>query len=293
MKIAVFGNSYQRNKSPQVVRLFELLKKRSIEVFVQKEFHQFLNDEKSFFPEVAGIIDESNNFEADLAISVGGDGTFLNAAERVGRRGIPILGLNTGRLGFLADISEEEIESAVDEILKGNYSIEELAQLSMRMSSDLESDSQLALNEIAVMKQDSSSMITIHVWLNDQYLNAYQADGLIVATPTGSTAYSMSAGGPIVIPQAKNIILSPIAPHSLTVRPLVIPDDYTITLQVESRNNHFLVALDGRSHIVELCKFEIKKADFNVKVAKRMNHTYYDTLRNKLMWGADKRSFPK
>lgn len=273
--------------------MFELFKNRDIDVFIEKDFHQFLNNESRFFPHVAGVIDHHSNFEADLAISVGGDGTFLNAAERVGRRGIPILGLNTGRLGFLADISEEEIESAVDEILNGNYTIEELSQLSMKIHSSLDGDTHLALNEIAVMKQDSSSMITIHVWLNDQYLNAYQADGLIVATPTGSTAYSMSAGGPIVIPQAKNIILSPIAPHSLTVRPLVIPDDYTITLQVESRNNHFLVALDGRSHIVELCKFEIKKADFNVKVAKRMNHTYYDTLRNKLMWGADKRSLPK
>jgi NAD+ kinase len=292
MKIAIFGNSHQTGKYPQVIRLFELLKERNVELFVGRDFYHFLSSHYNYTPHIGGII-ENNDFEADLAISVGGDGTFLNVADRVGIKGIPILGLNTGRLGFLADIAETEIEFALDEILNGNFTVEELTQLQMKICSDLNGDSHYALNEIAVMKQDSSSMITIHAWLNDEYLNAYQADGLVIATPTGSTAYSMSAGGPIVVPQAKNIILSPIAPHSLTVRPLVIPDDYTITLQVESRNNHFLVALDGRSHVVEQCKFEVKKADFSVKVAKRQNHTYFDTLRNKLMWGADKRSFPK
>lgn len=292
MKIAVFGNSHQTGKSPQVIRLFELLEKRDVELLVGRDFYTFLNAHYNYIPPISGII-ENNEFDADLAISVGGDGTFLNVADRVGIKGIPILGLNTGRLGFLADIAETEIEDAVDEILQGNYTVDELTQLQMKICADLNGDSHFALNEIAVMKQDSSSMITIHAWLNNEYLNTYQADGLVIATPTGSTAYSMSAGGPIVVPQAKNIILSPIAPHSLTVRPLVIPDNYTITLQVESRNNHFLVALDGRSYVVPECKFEIKLADFNVKVAKRKSHTYFDTLRNKLMWGADKRSIPK
>ncbi|MEI7675206.1 MAG: NAD kinase [Bacteroidales bacterium] len=291
MKIAIFGNNHQTDKSSQVIRLFELLKKRNIEVFVGKEFFDFLSLHQGYTPQIEGII-VGDNFDADLAISVGGDGTFLNAAERVGRKGIPILGLNTGRLGFLADISEGEIEDAVDEILQGNYTVEVRSQLKMNFGSHLQ-DTHYALNEIAVMKQDSSSMITIHAWLNDEYLNTYQADGLIVATPTGSTAYSLSVGGPIMMPQANNFILSPIAPHSLTVRPLVIPDDYTITLQVESRNNHFLVAMDGRSQIAEVCKFEIKKAEYPVRIAKRISHTYFDTLRNKLMWGADKRSLPK
>lgn len=292
MKIAVFGNNHQTDKSHQVIRLFELLKERNVDIHVCSEFYHFLKNNHNYTPDIKGLIND-NLIDSDLAISVGGDGTFLNVAERIGRRGIPILGLNTGRLGFLADISEGEIESAIDEILQGNYTVEERSQLKMKIGTNLQGDSHYALNEIAVMKQDSSSMITIHAWLNDEYLNTYQADGLIVATPTGSTAYSLSAGGPIMMPQTNNIILSPIAPHSLTVRPMVIPDDYVITLQVESRNKHFLVALDGRSHVAEECRFEIKKADFAVKIAKRISHTYFDTLRNKLMWGADKRSLPK
>jgi NAD+ kinase len=292
MKIAVFGNTHQSDKSEQVIRLFELLKKHHAEVYICADFFQFLTTHQGYRPEIAGLI-TGNDFDAELAISVGGDGTFLNVVERVGRKAIPILGLNTGRLGFLADVAEGEIENALSEIFAGTYSVEERTQLSLNIKKSLGHDSHHALNEIAVMKQDSSSMITIHAWLNGQYLNTYQADGLIVATPTGSTAYSMSVGGPIMMPQSNNIILSPIAPHSLTVRPLVIPDNYTITLQVESRNKHFLVALDGRSHVAEVCKFEIKKADFSVRVVKRISHTYFDTLRNKLMWGADKRLFPK
>ncbi|MDD2799603.1 MAG: NAD kinase [Bacteroidales bacterium] len=292
MKIVLFGNSHQADKSQQVIRLFELLKRQNAEVSVDKPFYEFLKQQHEAVIDSVRVF-EGDDFEANLAISVGGDGTFLNVAERIGRKLIPILGFNTGRLGFLADISENEMEGAVSEIFDGNYTVEERSQLRMDFGGDLQGDSPFALNEIAVMKQDSSSMITIHAWLNDQYLNTYQADGLIVATPTGSTAYSMSVGGPIVAPQSNNFIISPIAPHSLTVRPLVIPDDYTITLQVESRNNQFQVALDGRSHVVGICNIEIKKADFPIRVAKRISHTYYDTLRNKLMWGVDKRSFPQ
>lgn len=274
------------------MRLFEFLEAHQAEIYICDEFYHFLKINNNFSPNVVGLF-EGSDFDADMAISVGGDGTFLNAAERVGRKGIPILGVNTGRLGFLADVADVDIESAINEIFAGDYLIEERTQLSLDMHNDFDDFSHYALNEIAIMKQDSSSMITIHAWLNDQYLNSYQADGLIVSTPTGSTAYSMSVGGPILMPQANNIILSPIAPHSLTVRPLVIPDNYTITLQVESRNKHFLIALDGRSHISKACKFSISKADFPIKLVKRKSQTYFDTLRNKLMWGADKRTLPK
>lgn len=291
MKIAIFGNTYQTEKSHPVIKLFQVLSQCSAEVYVCRDFYQFLDSHQNFRPEIKGLIDNAT-FEADLAISVGGDGTFLNAAERVGPKGIPILGINTGRLGFLADVSESDIETAIQEIFRNDFAIEDRSQLELDIRNGCFGQSRFALNEIAVMKQDSSSMITIHTWLNDQFLNTYHSDGLIVSTPTGSTAYSMSVGGPILIPQTSNFIISPIAPHSLTVRPLVVPDDYTITLEVESRNRNFLIALDGRSHAVEACKFQIRKAAFPVRVIKRTTHTYFDTLRTKLMWGADKRIHP-
>lgn len=291
MRIAIFGNTYQTEKAHPVLRLFQLLDEHKAEVYVCQDFYKFLETNQNFHPAIKGLID-SSDFEADMAISVGGDGTFLNAAERVGRKGIPILGVNTGRLGFLADVAESDIEIALNEIFNNEYVVEDRSQLELNICNGCFGQSRFALNEIAVMKQDSSSMITIHTWLDDQFLNTYQADGLIVATPTGSTAYSMSVGGPILMPQANNFVLSPIAPHSLTVRPLVVPDNLTITLQVESRNRNFLIALDGRSHAVEACKFQIRKADFPIRVVKRISHTYFDTLRTKLMWGADKRLHP-
>jgi len=292
MKVVIFGNTYQTEKSHPVQRLFQVLNQYNAEIFVCRDFYEFLKSHQNFQPQIEGLIDDGN-FMADMAISVGGDGTFLNAAERVGPKGIPILGVNTGRLGFLADVSENEIESALQEILNNNYNIEERSQLEVDICNGCFGQSRYALNEIAVLKQDSSSMITIHAWLNDQFLNTYQSDGLLVATPTGSTAYSMSVGGPILMPQANNFVLSPIAPHSLTVRPLVVPDNLTITLEVESRNRNFLIALDGRSHAVEACRFQIRKANFPVRVVKRTSHTYFDTLRTKLMWGADKRIHPE
>lgn len=291
MKVVIFGNTYQTEKAHPVLKLFETLKQYRAEIYVCRDFYEFLKSHQNFQPEIEGLIDE-NDFDADIAISVGGDGTFLNAAERVGRKGIPILGVNTGRLGFLADVSENDIEPALDEIFNNNFKIEERSQLEVDICNGCFGKSKYALNEIAILKQDTSSMITIHAWLDNQFLNTYQADGLIVATPTGSTAYSMSVGGPILMPQANNMVISPIAPHSLTVRPLVIPDNMTITLEVESRNRNFLIALDGRSHAVEECKFQIRKADYPIKVIKRTSHTYFDTLRTKLMWGADKRIHP-
>lgn len=292
MKIVIFGNTYQTEKAHPVQKLFQLLNEFQAEIYVCRDFYEFLKTHQNFQPRIDGLIDD-DNFTADMAISVGGDGTFLNAAERVGPKGIPILGVNTGRLGFLADVSENDIEPALREIFNNDYQIEERSQLEIEICNGCFDKSQYALNEIAILKQDSSSMITIHTWLDDQFLNTYQADGLIVATPTGSTAYSMSVGGPILMPQANNIVVSPIAPHSLTVRPLVIPDNMTITLEVESRNRNFLIALDGRSHAVEACRFQIRKAGFPIRVVKRTSHTYFDTLRTKLMWGADKRVHPE
>ena len=233
---------------------------------------------------------DGDDFQADMVISLGGDGTFLKAASRVGAKGVPILGINTGRLGFLADISPEEMEETLDEIYNNHYKIEERSVLQLHCNNERLMQSPYALNEIAVLKRDSSSMISIHTAINGAPLTTYQADGLIIATPTGSTAYSLSVGGPIIVPHSKTIAITPVAPHSLNMRPIVICDDWEITLDVESRSHNFLVAIDGRS---ESCKentrLSISRANYSIKVVKRFNHIFFDTLRTKMMWGADVR----
>jgi NAD+ kinase len=238
---------------------------------------------------IAGIL-EGDVFELDLALSVGGDGTFLRTALQINRQRIPILGINTGHLGFLADVGSDQIEETLEELLYGQYKTEERMLLKLHTDERAFQGYNFALNEVAILKRDTSSMITIHTYLDDDYLTSYQADGLVIATPTGSTAYSMSVNGPIILPQSDNIVLSPVAPHSLNVRPLVIPGSHKITLHVESCSNTFLVALDGRSEVFSTeIRPVVEKADFTTCVVKRYNQTFYQTLREKLMWGMDKR----
>jgi NAD+ kinase len=269
--------------------LFEKLISQEAEIYVDVRFYNFLADGLNYEPPIAGLLTD-DHFDLDVALSVGGDGTFLRTAARVNRQDIPILGINTGRLGFLADVGGNDIEDTLDELFKNYYKIEERTLLRLYTEGRVFRGYNYALNEIAILKRDTSSMITIHTSLNDEYLASYQADGLLIATPTGSTAYSMSVNGPIIIPQSKNLVLSPVAPHSLNVRPLIIPDNYTITLGVESRNKSFLISLDGRSEVFPAgIQLTITKADYTTKVIKRYNHTFYQTLREKLMWGADAR----
>lgn len=291
MKFAIFGNTFQAKKSFHAETLFNILRQRKAEVYVCEDFYNFLVSDLKLDISVAGLFKE-DDFEADMVISIGGDGTFLKAANRTGKKNIPILGINTGRLGFLADVSPEEIETTLDEIYSNHYKVEERSVLQLLCSNNnyRNQSSPYALNEIAILKRDSSSMITIHTSINGAYLTTYQADGLIIATPTGSTAYSLSVGGPVIVPCSNTIAITPVAPHSLNVRPIVIRDDWEITLDIESRSHHFLVAIDGRSDSYrESNHLTIRKADYNVKVVKRFNHHFFDTLRNKMMWGADSR----
>ena len=278
MKFAIFGNTYQAKKSSHAENLFRLLAGRKAQLCVCREFYNFLTSDLHLDIPAADLFD-GNDFCADMVISIGGDGTFLKAASRVGKKNIPILGINTGRLGFLADISPEEMEETIDEIYNNHYKDDEKLMASP-----------YALNEIAVLKRDSSSMISIHTAINGAHLTTYQADGLVIATPTGSTAYSLSVGGPVIVPHSKTIAITPVAPHSLNVRPIVICDDWEITLDVESRSHNFLVAIDGRSESCkETTQLTISRADYSIKVVKRFNHIFFDTLRNKMMWGADVR----
>ena len=288
MKVGIFGSDYQSDKQAQIKQVFEQLQKLDMEILVEKNFYRYLSTHLNYKPPVLALIDK-NDFHVDIAISIGGDGTFLRTAALVGSKAIPILGINTGRLGFLADVGPKEIEDTLNEIFRNHYRIEDRTLLHIKIGLDTKIQS-YALNEIAIQKRDTSSMIRINAFINDEYLTTYWGDGLIVATPTGSTAYSISVNGPIIVPQAKTIVLSPIAPHSLNVRPLIIPEDSRLTLEVESRTTNFLIAVDGRSQTFPSdTKFEIEKANFPVKIIKRYNHTFYKTLRDKLMWGADSR----
>ena len=288
-KFALFGNIYQAKKSAHVLRLLSILGKHQAEVYIHKDFYLYLTKDQKMDIQVAGVF-EGDDFEADMVLSMGGDGTFLKAASYVGKKNIPILGINTGRLGFLADISPEEMEETFEDIYRKNYKVEDRSVLQVFSENQFLKGYPCGLNEIAILKRDSSSMITIHTSINGAYLTTYQADGLVIATPTGSTAYSLSIGGPIIVPHRKTIAITPVAPHSLNVRPIVINDDCEITLDVESRSHNFLVAIDGRSETCrEGTRLTIRKADYHIKIVKRPNHVFFHTLRNKMMWGADGR----
>lgn len=228
----------------------------------------------------------------DMVLSVGGDGTFLRTAATVGDTGIPVLGINTGRLGFLAAINYTDVDETLQEVMQNDYKVEERSLLKLTTDETFPPEDFYghALNEVAILKQDTASMLSIHAYINNDYLTSYQADGLVVATPSGSTAYSLSIGGSILSPTTPSIILSAIAPHNLTSRSLVVEDSSIISLKVESRNHMFLVSVDGQSRVLdETVSIQVRKADYTLRVVKRFGHTFYETLRDKLMWGADVR----
>ncbi|MFC2773639.1 NAD kinase [Segatella oris] len=236
------------------------------------------------------LVEPENIEGVDYVISMGGDGTFLEAANKVGDREIPILGVNMGRLGFLADVLPSEIETTLDHVLRGDHIIEDHTVIKLETNGETIECNPFALNDIAVLKRDSASMISIRAYVNGDFLVNYQADGLIIATPTGSTAYSLSNGGPIIVPQSGSLCITPVAPHSLNIRPIVINDTSVIELEVCSRSHNFLVAVDGRSmKMAEETRLTICKAPYTIKLIKLKSQRYFSTLHEKLMWGADTR----
>lgn len=291
MKVALFGSSFNKQApkaESQIITVCMFLHSRASQVFLNQSLYQSLSKQgQLMLKELCTPFTDLP--DADIALSIGGDGTFLRTANTVGRSGMPVLGINTGRLGFLADINFHDLDETLDEIFNGEYIIEErqLLEVSNNKSG---AESQYALNEVALLKQDTSSMLTIHTYIDNDYLTSYQADGLIVATPTGSTAYALSVGGPILMPKSSSLVLAPIAPHNLTSRPLVVNDDVKIRIKTESRSNTFLVSTDGNSHIFKTStEISISRADYTLKVIKRVGHSFYDTLRDKLLWGVDVR----
>ncbi len=293
MRIAVFGKQFFDPFKGSCTELFHKLKKYHCDLIIHKPFYDYLIQKVDVSKFDFKIFEKKEELtDVDLFISLGGDGTILQAITLIQDSNIPIVGINTGRLGFLADIAQDNIDHAIDNIFSNNYKVNEVELLQLKTSNNMFGDLNFALNELGVHKRDSASMITIHTYLNNQFLNSYWADGLIVATAIGSTAYSLSVGGPILHPKAQNLVITPIAPHNLTVRPMVVPNNLEITLKVEGRTDSFLATLDSRSEIfTDDIELHIQKAPFTIKLVDLPDTNYYETLRSKLMWGADKRNY--
>jgi len=292
MKVAIYG-TYNLEKTKQPVEeLFSYLTSNNFEVLVEKQFLKTINnltDIKTNFKCFSAFEDLNNSF--DVFITVGGDGTILKAVTFIRNLNIPILGINTGRLGFLATVQKTQIKEAIEALLNRNFLIKERELLNVKTNNKNFDVLNFALNEVAINRKDSTSMIVINAYIDGEFLNSYWADGLIVATPTGSTGYSLSCGGPIITPSAKSLVVTPIAPHNLNARPLVIPVDSKIKLQVSGRNEQFLVSLDSRIITVEKhTEIYIQKADFKLKMIQLNNQTFLKTLRQKMLWGSDTRN---
>lgn len=281
MTIAIFGNWYKKSTLDEIIHILDFMNHRGVNIVLSKE----LRDEMNLRDQYALFGNETDEI-VDFALSVGGDGTFLYTASQIGDKNIPILGINYGRLGFLADVQATDVDKICDQLINNNYSIEQRAVLQVTPSVHGAVQIPFALNEVAVMKQELSSMITIEASLNGEYLNTYKADGLVVSTPTGSTAYNLSVGGPLMTPQTKSLILSPIATHAMNVRPLVIPNDWEIDLKIRSRSHSYLIAVDGRSlTLSEDVSLHIAKAPYTIKVVQIGGHSFINSLKEKLNWG--------
>lgn len=294
MKVGIYGQFYHEDSGRYIEELLRALDRQNIQVVIEKNFLNLIHLNKT-------VTREYNHFSTfeeldpsyDLFFSIGGDGTILKSINYIRDLNIPILGINTGRLGFLATIQKEEIENTISTILQKNYSISERTVLCI--STDPESEeigeNNFALNEIAVSRKNTTSMITVETWLDDHYLTSYWADGLIISTPTGSTGYSLSCGGPVIVPDTKALVITPIAPHNLNARPLVITDDTKINLKVSGRENFYLISMDSRiATLSNDTKITIKTAPFKISMVELKEDSFLQTLRKKLLWGEDRRN---
>lgn len=294
MKIGIYGQFYHENSESYIQLILDALQNNKVEIVIEKNFLNILNKHQhvtTTFSEVSSFTSLDSSY--DLFFSIGGDGTILKSITYVKDLGIPIVGINTGRLGFLATIQKEEITSSISQILANKFVISERSLLSIETAPPNKDLLHLnfALNEIAVNRKNTTSMIKVETMVNDKYLTSYWSDGLIVATPTGSTGYSLSCGGPVIDPSTNSMVLTPIAPHNLNARPLVIPDNSTVTLKVSGREKTYLVSMDSRIATVNAdTTLIIKKAPFSIKLVQLEDDSFIKTLRNKLLWGEDKRN---
>ncbi|MCQ2253470.1 MAG: NAD kinase [Bacteroidales bacterium] len=293
MKVAIFGRKFGSEFHKSIYKIFEMLNRNGCEIFVFEDFLKSIEETLYFTPKITGTFINSFKMpdDLDLMISIGGDGTMLECVPYAVLANIPVVGINSGRLGFLTSVSENTLQDALTEIMEGRTSIESRTLIEVSSSSNRFGNLNIALNELTIMRVNTSSMISINVYLNDDFLNTYWSDGLIIATPTGSTAYSLSAGGPIITPGSGNFVLTPVSPHNLSVRPIVINDNSVLRIKADGREKNFLASLDYRQACVP---FEeellIKKSTKQFKLLKLSNTSFFSTLRSKLLWGMDKRN---
>jgi len=293
MKVGIYGQFYHKNSGQYIQELLELLDQRLVEVVIEKNFLNLIHENESIEKDYSYFSTfKELDTSYDLFFSIGGDGTILKTVTYVRDLGIPIVGINTGRLGFLATIRKEELQSSVNQIFNGEYSISSRSLLQIESSCNYDFEGvNFALNEIAVSRKNTTSMITVHTRVGGEFLTSYWADGLIISTPTGSTGYSLSCGGPIIMPETSSFLLTPIAPHNLNMRPLSIPEDYKISLTISGREEEHLVSLDSRTYTLKNdTEITLKKAPFNINMVDLKGGSFLKTLREKLLWGEDKRN---
>lgn len=292
MNIAIYGRGFGNSFNGMIIQLFEEFKARNVKVFLNKSFHEFITTKVLYFPEVEGLFENElpGDIKIDFFISIGGDGSFLESASIVKDSGIPIVGINTGRLGILAYVNATNLLKSINQIIEGDYILDKRMLLEIYSENRFYGNLNFCLNDFTIQKYSKLNMIKTKVCADDNYINTYWSDGLIFATPTGSTAYSMSCGGPIVVPGSNVITITPIANHNLTVRPLVLSADTELKVSVDSSESKILVSLDHRAYVIKNnVEFFIKKAKFNINFVNLLKNNYFSTLRNKLMWGIDAR----
>lgn len=292
MLVALYNRTFEQEDITALQRIVLALESHNLQLIFFKEFYQkiqqyiSLKETPRFF---TGKHDLPRN--TDMLISLGGDGTLLDTVCFVGDSNIPLIGINFGRLGFLAAIAEDEMEEAIQALAQGSYTLDKRSLIHLDASIPLFEDTPFALNEFTLHRKDTSSMIKIHTYLNGEFLNTYWADGLVVATPTGSTGYSLSCGGPVVFPQASSFVITPVAPHNLNVRSIIVPDDGVISFEVEGRSDNFLCTLDARSEtITSNVQIAVRKESFYISLVRPHDHNFLQTIRQKLYWGIDKRN---
>jgi len=293
MKIAIYGREFSDNALPYIQQVFDCLEEYAISPLVYYKFNKFISGKVTLSGKLSEFRDYADlKGQVDVLISLGGDGTMLDTVTLIRDSGIPVIGINFGRLGFLASINKDNIKPAIDSLVNGRYTLDCRDLLSIDSETEVFGNEGFALNDITIHRRDNSAMMLIHTYLNGEFLNSYWADGLIVATPTGSTAYSLSCGGPIIFPRSENFVITPVSPHNLNVRPVIISDSNVLSFELEGRSSKYLLSCDSRTEVIDCSlKFSVRKAGFHINLVRLDNESYLSTLRNKLLWGIDTRNY--
>ncbi|WP_428330217.1 NAD kinase [Mucilaginibacter sp.] len=293
MKIAIYGRQFNDPVVlPYIQQVFDVLSRHGVEIYVHQQLYGYLreNIHTVNYTELENT-DKIKGF-IDLFLTLGGDGTLLDMVTMIRDSGIPVIGINFGRLGFLASINKNDIEAAINAVVNKEFTLDSRELISITSDLEIFGDDNFALNDITIHKRDDSAMITTHVFLNGEFLNSYWGDGIIISTSTGSTAYSLSCGGPIILPESNTIVLTPVSPHNLNVRPIVLPDTSVLSFDVECRCTNYLVSCDSRTAVIDkTMRFQVKKTGFKLNLIRLNNESYLSTLRNKLLWGLDVRNY--